>query len=236
LYIWSGTTHKLLGSTFKAGAAPTLLVGGQAIPGLKAALVGQKLGSRVLAVVPPKEGFGSSGNSQVGITGTDTLVFVVDMVKAYPGTSSVAGATAFNGGSSLPTVTAAPGKVAVITVPASKPPKTLTVKTLVKGTGPKIVNGDLAVLQYTGVLWKAGKPTPFDSSWSRSQPYSLTVGAGSVIPGWDKGLVGQTAGSRVMLVIPPADAYGSSSPSSSIPANSTLVFVIDIVGVYSTQK
>ena len=61
LYDWSGTTHKLLGSTYGSGG-PTLFAG-QMIPGLETALIGQKLGSRVLAVIPPKEAFGTSGNS-----------------------------------------------------------------------------------------------------------------------------------------------------------------------------
>ena len=61
LYDWSGTTHKLLGSTYGSGG-PTLFAG-QMIPGLETALIGQPLGSRVLAVIPPKDAFGASGNS-----------------------------------------------------------------------------------------------------------------------------------------------------------------------------
>src|SRR6516164_10840109 len=59
LYDWSGTTHKLLGSTYTNGT-PTLFVG-QVIPGLEKAIIGAKLGSRVLAVVPPKDAFGPNG-------------------------------------------------------------------------------------------------------------------------------------------------------------------------------
>ena len=55
---------------------------GQVIPGWDKTLVGQKIGSRVLLVVPPKEGYGSKGSSQAGIKGTDTLVFVVDILNA----------------------------------------------------------------------------------------------------------------------------------------------------------
>ena len=80
LYDWSGTTHKLLGSTFSSGG-PTLF-GAPMLPGLQTALIGQKIGSRVLAVLPPKDGFGSPGNSQIGVKGTDTLVFVVDIITA----------------------------------------------------------------------------------------------------------------------------------------------------------
>ena len=80
LYDWSGTTHKLLGSTYSSGS-PTLF-STSLLPGLETALIGQKAGSRVIAVIPPAEGFGASGNSQIGVMGTDTLVFVIDIIEA----------------------------------------------------------------------------------------------------------------------------------------------------------
>ena len=67
-------------------------------------------------------------------------------------------------------------------------------------------------MQYTGVIWRTKKV--FDSSWSRKQPYTTEIGVGQVIKGWDTGLVGQTVGSRVLLVIPPADGYGSAGSSA----------------------
>ncbi len=81
IYIWSGTSHRLAQSSFTAHN-PTLFAG-QLLPGLEKALVGQKIGSRVLAVIPPKDAFGKSGNPQAGIKGTDTLVFVVDLIKSF---------------------------------------------------------------------------------------------------------------------------------------------------------
>ena len=82
VYIWSGATHKLALSTYTA--TPQVL-SGHLLPGLQTALDGKKMGSRVLAVLPPKYGYGSAGNSQAGITGTDTLVFVVDVLDAATG-------------------------------------------------------------------------------------------------------------------------------------------------------
>src|ERR1700683_5283207 len=84
VYIWSGTTHKLALSTYTA--TPQVL-SGTLLPGLETALQGKRMGSRVLAVLPPKYGYGAQGNSQVGVTGSDTLVFVVDMIKAYGATA-----------------------------------------------------------------------------------------------------------------------------------------------------
>jgi len=226
LYDWSGTTHKLLGSTYGSGG-PTLFAG-QMIPGLETALIGQSIGSRVLAVIPPKEAFGTSGNSQIGVKGTDTLVFVIDLVKSYSNTAGVPGAQSTNGGGSLPTVTTASGKAPVITIPASTPPKTLVVKPLIKGTGPAVKSGEEVMVQYTGVIWRTKKV--FDSSWARNEPYTTQIGVGQVIKGWDTGLVGQTVGSRVLLVIPPADGYGSTgSKTAGINGKDTLVFVVDII-------
>src|SRR5580658_3013331 len=128
VYIWSGSTHKLALSTYTA--TPQVL-SGTLLPGLETALEGKKMGSRVLAVLPPKYGYGASGNSQVGITGTDTLVFVVDMIKIYPATDSASGAQVSDGGGSLPAVTSTAGKAPAVKIPATTPPSSLVVKTLI---------------------------------------------------------------------------------------------------------
>ncbi len=236
IYLWSGTSHKLLQSTFKTGGKPTLF-SGQLLPGLETALIGQKMGSRVLAVIPPKEGFGTRGDAQAGIKGTDTLVFVVDMIKDFAGNASATGQQVSSGGSGLPTVTAgAAGTAPAIKVPSGNPPANLTTKVLIKGTGPTVAAGDTVVVQYVGAIWRNGYQ--FDSSWKRSQPFGFTVGASpsQVIAGWDKGLVGQTVGSRVMLVIPPADGYGKTgSPQAHIKGTDTLVFVVDILGAFGAS-
>jgi peptidylprolyl isomerase len=227
LYDWSGKTHKLLGSTYSDGV-PTLFTG-SLLPGLETALKGQKVGSRVMAVIPPKDAFGAAGNSQIGVGANDTVIFIVDMVKSFNNTAGVPGTQTSNGGGALPTVTAgATGKGPTITIPKTAAPKTLQVKTLVKGTGPVVKKGNYLVVQYTGVNYRTGKV--FDSSWSRSEPWATVIGEGQVIPGWDTGLVGQTVGSRVLLVIPPADGYGKTGSSSAgIKGTDTLVFAIDII-------
>jgi FKBP-type peptidyl-prolyl cis-trans isomerase len=228
VYDWSGSTHKLLGSTYSAGGVPTLFAG-QLLPGLEKALIGQKMGSRVLAVIPPKDAFGTSGNSEIGVGATDTVVFVIDMIKEVNNTAAATGKQTFSGGGALPTVTAgAAGKGPTITIPKTAAPKTLQVKTLIKGTGAVVKKDQLLVVQYTGENWRT--KTVFDSSYSRGVPSGVEIGAGQVIPGWDKGLVGQTVGSRVLLVIPPADGYGASGNSQAgINPTDTLVFVVDIV-------
>jgi len=227
VYIWSGAQHRLALSTYTA--TPQVL-SGKLLPGLQTALEGKKMGSRVLAVLPPKYGYGSGGNSQVGVTGTDTLVFVVDMIKAYASTASASGTHVSDGGGTLPTVTATANTQPTVKIPTTPPPGNLVVKTLIKGSGPPVAKGQEVVTQYVGLNWRTR--SIFDSSWSRAAPFGFQIDAtpAQIIPGWDKGLLGVPVGSRVMLVIPPKDGYGSSGQAQAgIKGTDTLVFVVDVL-------
>jgi peptidylprolyl isomerase len=234
IYVWSGKTNKLLDSTYSS--SPQVLPA-SLLPGIESAVAGKKVGSRVLAVIPPKQGYGTSGNSELGVKGTDTLVFVLDLIQKYnSGTVGATGSQTYSGGGSLPTVSKlVANKAPTITIPKNTTaPTSLVTKTMIKGTGPTVTKGEDLVAQYVGVNWRTGKV--FDSSWSRSLPYSFKIGANpsQVIKGWDLGLVGQTVGSRVLLVIPPADAYGKTGQSQAgIKGTDDLVFVVDIVGAVS---
>jgi len=227
LYCGQGKSSSLKANTFTS--SPTV-IGGTMLPGLESALIGKKVGSRILAVIPPSQGYGTSGNSQLGITGSTTLVFVIDVLKSYADTAGATGSQVSNGGGTLPTVSAKSGSAPTLTFPSSGPPSTLVTKTLVKGKGAKVAKGDYVIAQYAGFIWRTKKV--FGSSWSSGSPFGFTIGASpeQVIPGWDKGLVGQTVGSRVMLSIPPAQGYGSAGASQAgIKGNDTLVFVVDII-------
>jgi FKBP-type peptidyl-prolyl cis-trans isomerase len=232
VYLWSGASHKLLDTTFTT-KVPRLLAG-RLLPGLETALVGKRMGSRVLAVIPPKDAFGTSGNAQAGIKGTDTLVFVVDMISDFHATSSASGQQVSSGGGGLPTVTATPGKAPVVKIPSGKPPSKLVVKALIKGSGPTVAKGQTVVVQYVGVNWRTKKV--FDASWLHGQPFGFTIAAtpSQVIPGWNTALLGQHVGSRLLLVVPPAQGYGSTGNSNAgIKGTDTLVFVVDILGAFS---
>ncbi len=227
LYFWDGTSNSQKANTFTAN--PTV-IGGTMLPGLETALVGKKVGSRVLAVIPPSQAYGTSGDSQLGISGTTTLVFVIDLIKSYSDTASATGTQVTNGGGTLPTVTAHANAAPTVTIPAGNPPSTLVTKTLIQGNGPKLAKGQFVIAQYTGYIWRTKKV--FSSSWSSGSPFGFIIGASpaQVITGWDTGLTGATVGSRVMLVIPPKDGYGSSGDSASgITGTDTLVFVVDII-------
>ena len=116
-----------------------------------------------------------------------------------------------------------------VTVPSEPAPKKLTEKEIVEGTGAEAKSGDEVTVQYVGVGYESEEE--FDSSWSRSEPFSFTLGAGEVIPGWDKGVAGMKVGGRRELIIPAEEAYGPTGSPPAIGPNETLIFVIDLLAV-----
>ena len=186
----------------------------------------------MLITSTPKDAFGDQGNTTLGVEKDDPVVFVVDVVSASKVLDEAAGkAVAPKKG--LPTVTMNEGKPATITVPKGvKAPTKTVVQPLIEGKGAEVKKGQTIRVAYTGALYKDG--SVFDSSASRpEQPYfEFPIGQGQVIKGWDNGLVGQKVGSRVLLVIPPADGYGEAGSPPKISGTDTLVFVVDILAAY----
>jgi peptidylprolyl isomerase len=206
--------------------------GSIALGGLDRALVGVPVGSRVLVVLPPSAGFGSVTTTlPTGVTKSDTAVLVFDVRAAYAGNAGPTGTAVGSGGGALPTVSGGLTTKPVIAIPKTAAPTALSTTTLIQGSGAVTASGDELVVQYVGQIWASGKE--FDSSWSRSLPSGFILGVGELIPGWDKALVGVKVGSRVLLVVPPADGYGSAGQSGAgISGTDTLVFVVDILGAF----
>jgi peptidylprolyl isomerase len=113
-------------------------------------------------------------------------------------------------------------------IPDSPPPKELAVSDLVQGIGESAIPGRTVTVQYAGYLYDNGKK--FDSSWDQGKPFTFKLGAGQVIPGWEEGIVGMEISDRRELVIPPDMGYGEQQVGS-IPPNSTLVFVVELLDV-----
>jgi FKBP-type peptidyl-prolyl cis-trans isomerase len=229
-YTWTGTTTKK-NSALSTGKPQPLAVG-STLSGLDKGLEGSRVGSRLLLTIPPKDGFGAQGNTQIKVTGKDTLLLVVDVVGAYKKTAGAHGTPEAVNGTGLPTVgTSAPATAPPVHLPATSPPTTLQVQTLIQGSGPVVKKNKLLIAQYEGLIWRTGKV--FDSSWKRGVPAGFEIGSGAVIKGWDTGLVGKRIGSRVLLVVPPAEGYGAQGSSQAgIKGTDTLVFVVDILGTY----
>jgi peptidylprolyl isomerase len=116
-----------------------------------------------------------------------------------------------------------------VTVPSEPAPKKLTEKEIVKGTGAEAKSGDEVTVQYVGVGYESEEE--FDASWDRGEPFTFTLGAGEVIPGWDQGVEGMKVGGRRELIIPSELAYGPTGSPPAIGPNETLIFVIDLLAV-----
>jgi peptidylprolyl isomerase len=110
----------------------------------------------------------------------------------------------------------------------------VTVEDKVKGTGATAKNGSIVSVHYTGMLQNG---TVFDSSISRGQPIQFELGSGRVIEGWEKGLLDMKVGGKRRLIISPSAGYGAqgvTNPATGevlIPANATLIFDVELVGV-----
>ena len=122
----------------------------------------------------------------------------------------------------------APTKPAV-EVPDGPPPKQLEINDITEGDGAEAKPGDAVTVEYVGVNYSDG--SEFDSSWERPDPFSLQLGSGQVIPGWDQGVVGMKPGGRRKLIIPADLAYGAQGFPPKIPPNSALIFDVDLESV-----
>jgi FKBP-type peptidyl-prolyl cis-trans isomerase len=102
------------------------------------------------------------------------------------------------------------------------------------GSGAAAATGNQLTLNYSGWLYDASKPDSkgplFDSSYATGQPFTVTLGAGQVIDGWERGLVGMQAGGVRRLIVPPSLAYGGER-KGPIPPNATLLFDIELITV-----
>ncbi len=194
------------------------------------ALLASKVGGQTLVAISPKDAKLLQGSGK-GVKKSDTLLFLLTLQSVRHPLDRATG-TAVTPPAGLPTVALDGTGKPTITIPAGvAAPSSLVIQPLVVGTGPVVEAGQTVVVHYTGIIYGSGKQ--FDSSWDRGQPADFVIGQGQVIPGWDKGIVGQTVGSQLLLVIPPADGYGTSGQSSAgISGTDTLVFVVDILDAY----
>jgi len=224
--IVNGRTGAEIESSFGGKPVSMVLDPKQAEPALVNSLIGTPTGSRVLVAVAPKDGLAKQASSKdTTIQKDDTLLFVFDIRESLTRATGAAVAPV----QGLPTVKLAQNGAPTVTIPKNDPASGLVVQPLIKGEGPAVTAGQTISVQYVGVLWRTGKL--FDSSWKRGQSMNVPIATGQVIKGWDEGLVGQTVGSQVLLVVPPDKGYGASGqPAAGIKGTDTMVFVVDILG------
>ncbi|WP_062292089.1 FKBP-type peptidyl-prolyl cis-trans isomerase [Demequina phytophila] len=183
-------------------------------------LMDVRVGARLLVVAPP--GFESEAE--------EPIAMVIDVLPDHAVGTEVAASP------DLPEVSRdkTTGEPSV-TIPKKKAPTDLQVATLIQGTGPQVKEGSYLSVNYTAWYWADGKDEDgswkrgdvLDSSWPvEAAPFELQIGSGQVIRGLDEGLLDQTAGSQVELVVPASYGYA---------AKGTLVFVVDILDVFNPE-
>lgn len=226
IMVANGADKKVVSSDFK-GAPSLLPVSDALIPALADSLEGAKVGSRIVVAAAPDDAFGAQGNPQMGINGKDTVVFVLDVTDIV---SPEPSGTEQKPADWMPSVTESDGVPTALDFQGTPKPKDELQKGyLVKGDGKVAKAGDQIYVNYLGQVY--GGDQPFDASYTRGQPFPFTLGQGAVVKGWDQGLQGVPAGSRVMLAIPPELGYGKQGQGNTIKGTDTMYFVIDVLAV-----
>jgi peptidylprolyl isomerase len=227
--IWS--TGKVFDNSYDRGRPLLLqLAQGTIIDGWRYALTGKKTGSRVEIAVPPTYGYGKSGQPQAGIKGTDTLVFVIDLIESFNSKSSAEGEPVAQSDAALPKVaTNTDGKVPKVTVPKADPPKKLVSAYVLEGDGAEVKADQTVLCQFQGLVWDSGKTFQQTYGSGRLSQFSIEQ-MEQAVKGLAQGLTGKKVGSRVLIVVPPELGYGDNPPSGGIiKKGSTLVFTVDIL-------
>ncbi|MGW7549043.1 FKBP-type peptidyl-prolyl cis-trans isomerase [Streptomyces sp. NPDC054770] len=226
--IWS--TAKVFDQSYDRTPLLMQLAAGSIIDGWRYGLAGKKVGSRVLMAVPPTWGYGSAGNSQAGIKGTDTLVFVVDVLNSFNSKSSSTGKEVAQTDAALPKVgTNTDGKAPSIDIPKVDPPKKLVSNYVLEGDGPEVKSAQTVLCQFRGEVWDSGKV--FEQTYESGRLAQFSVEQmQQVVKGLAQGITGKKVGSRIVVVTPPDLAYGNNPPSGGVvKKGSTLVFTVDIL-------
>ena len=233
--LYNATTGDKIESSGYTDVSPTVMrIDTEAVGfvGISLTAACSTTGSRVVGVIPAEEAFGPDGAPEFGLNPGDALMFVVDIISIKPPPEppleKLEGEPVAPS-EGMPTIEYAETGEPTVTIPEGDVPTEFSVETLITGSGPVVEAGSVVVVHYYGVNWNTGEN--FDSSWERGQPESLP--AGGVIPGFRDGLLGQTVGSRVLIVIPAELGYGPSggTPDGAIGPDDTIVFVVDILGV-----
>ncbi len=217
--VTDGTDGSVQYSTYDEGQVPERVQLNQADldPAFYSAFVGHKVGADVI--------FATLSSDPTGASLDSLPVFIAITVTDATTPLSVATGDAVAPVDGLPTVTLGADGSPTVAIPATDPPTDLVSQTLIQGSGATVEEGQTLIVHYTGWLWDG---TQFDSSWTSGTPVSFVLASSQLIEGWIQGLPGASVGSQVLLVIPPSLGYGDTD-NGSIPAGSTLVFVIDIL-------
>jgi peptidylprolyl isomerase len=203
--VWGGA--EAFDSNYVWGMPSTLTLGrypNPPIEGWNRGLVGKKVNSRVLLVIPPADGYGVSGNESAGIGPTDVIVFVVDVVARFPQDASAQADATPTGAQTDLVIEGELGAAVTLTIPAGVlPPAYPTTTVLATGTGEALEEGDTAILQFTAREWGGEDAGDTWTSGMGSYPQYISSSSGEegTVTAFS-GLIGIPAGSRVLIELP----------------------------------
>jgi peptidylprolyl isomerase len=223
--VYNGASGKELTSTSYDGSdQQQFSIGaGQILVGLEKTVACATKGSRVVGVIPPAEAWGETGQTDLGVKGTDSIVFVIDVVDVIPAIT----AEAYDDMEGMPGVEFDKDGKPTITIPDADPPAQSRLGVIKEGDGDVVPAGANVTVNYTGVTWRDGKV--FDSSWDRGEPAQFSTSG--VVNAFRAAIEGQKVGSTVVVVAAPIDGYGDTGSGDSIKPGDTLVFVINIISI-----
>lgn len=214
-------TGKVINSTWdKSSPECSIVISKKSIPVYYDTFMGLKVNSTV-AVGIDESGSGSSSQA------TSSYIMALTFVSRSKNLTRAQGQKVTDLPSDLPKISLDDKGKPSLDLNGYQPKGGLVVQPLIKGKGAKVGQHQSVSANYTG--WLASDGKQFDSSWDRGQVSDFSLD--QVVKGWQQGLAGQTVGSQVLLIVPPDLGYGSQQ-QQKIPANSTLIFVVDILAAY----
>ena len=195
-------------------------------------LVCAKAGDRLVITDTVEQVFGPIPEDEF-IQNDSTVVVIVDVVQSY-----LVEATGYWNfyKEGAPLVVTHPDGFHGVVMPSTAPPSDLLIHTVKRGEGAPLADGDTAVATFTAVVWETGQA--FASSFGQGTPINVSLRSpdldenSSLLPGLYNGLLGQTVGSQVVIVVPPGEGYTEGQLPDGVPEGATLVYVFDIVGSF----
>ncbi|MUN62681.1 peptidylprolyl isomerase [Kocuria sediminis] len=223
--LFKGSDGTSIGETYSQGAGQVLTLEQglqESIPEMYDALVGAKEGA-IIAYSSP-ETSGAAGDDSTSVEVYEVVRKISTEIEGEPQDSP----------KGLPEVTENDEGVPTVAKPEGDAPEKLVSEYLIEGDGEEVAEGDTVIANYVGVKWSDGET--FDSSYEKGAPASFPLD--NVIEGWQEGLAGKKAGSRVILSVPVEQAYGTEKDlgeDSEYPAGD-LLFVVDILAAVDTPE
>jgi peptidylprolyl isomerase len=225
---WLQDTEMLFDSTVDDITPARVVLGSDSvIDGWNEGIPGMREGGERRLIVPPDLAYGAEGNADLGIPANATLIYDITLIDIL---------------APLPTPTPSPAPTAPAQTPGAAPAtppeisgeEITTASGLVyidfgPGTGEEAQTGDRLAVNYSG--WLQATSVLFDTSLDQATAYTVVLGSGGVIKGWEEGLVGMKEGGKRRLIIPPGLAYGEAGQGDTIPPNSTLIFDIELIDI-----